>query len=63
MSFKYIHQLKDWPDFSWDNKKISEKLVKVRHDQGRLISTILQSRNSMQVQLVFITRVTFVQWI
>ncbi len=37
MSFKYIYQLKDWPNFTWDNAKISEKLVKVRHDQGRLI--------------------------
>ena len=37
MSFKYIHQLKDWPEFSWDHKKISERLAKVRHDQGRLI--------------------------
>ncbi len=36
MAFKHIHQYPDWPNFSWDNEKIAEKLVRVRHNQGRL---------------------------
>jgi len=37
MPSKYIHELKQWPDFSWDNKKLTEKLAQVRHSQGRLV--------------------------
>ena len=33
----YIHELKGWPDFRWDNERISARLVDVRHRQGRLI--------------------------
>lgn len=32
----YIHQLKDWPNFHWDEHAIAQKLVSVRHQQGRL---------------------------
>lgn len=32
----YIHQLKDWPCFSWNEKQVSEKLAAVRNRQGRL---------------------------
>lgn len=34
---KYIHELKGWPHFEWDQNKISAKLVAVRHGQGRLL--------------------------
>jgi Fic family protein len=37
MGTKYIHELKKWPEFSWDQEKIGEKLASVRHRQGRLI--------------------------
>ena len=33
----YIHQLPDWPKFSWDHKGLVERLAAVRHRQGRLI--------------------------
>jgi Fic family protein len=33
----YIHELKDWPNFLWDQKKLSELLIELRHLQGRLI--------------------------
>lgn len=33
----YIHELKNWPRFSWDSKKIAKLLVDLRHSQGRLI--------------------------
>ena len=33
----YIHQRKDWPNFRWDQKAVSDRLGAVRHLQGRLI--------------------------
>jgi Fic family protein len=33
----YIHELKDWPQFHWNSKKLAEPLASVRHRQGRLI--------------------------
>lgn len=36
----YIHELKQWPDFYWDSEKIYSFLVKVRHNQGRLIGSM-----------------------
>lgn len=36
-SKKYIHELKLWPQFEWNQKELSVKLSAVRHAQGRLI--------------------------
>ncbi|MGA8086057.1 MAG: Fic family protein [Terracidiphilus sp.] len=33
----YIHERPQWPAFSWDSGRISQRLVEVRHRQGRLI--------------------------
>lgn len=33
----YIHQLDQWPAFTWDNEAISERLAAVARRQGRLI--------------------------
>lgn len=33
----YIHELPRWPDFSWDDKHLANRLGAVRHRQGRLI--------------------------
>ncbi|MGD0797750.1 MAG: Fic family protein [Acidobacteriaceae bacterium] len=33
----YIHELANWPRFDWDHKRLSARLVDVRHRQGRLI--------------------------
>jgi Fic family protein len=33
----YIHELKDWPHFQWDQEKLANLLPAIRHRQGRLI--------------------------
>ena len=33
----YIHERPEWPGFRWDSERISQRLVEVRHRQGRLI--------------------------
>jgi Fic family protein len=33
----YIHELPNWPDFCWDEKRLTDGLAAVRHRQGRLI--------------------------
>ena len=33
----YIHQLIQWPKFTWDDKALSKLLTGVRHRQGRLL--------------------------
>lgn len=37
MPVTYIYDLPEWPDFSWDEKALSDRLAAVRHRQGRLI--------------------------
>ena len=34
---KYIHQIKDWPKFTWKTEDIQHSLGKVRHLQGKLL--------------------------
>jgi Fic family protein len=34
---RYIHELRDWPHFRWDDKTLAGKLAATRHHQGRLI--------------------------
>lgn len=33
----YIHQQKKWPNFTWNQTKLTELLIEVRHIQGRLL--------------------------
>jgi Fic family protein len=33
----YIHELKEWPGFRWDESLAAQRLAPVRHRQGRLI--------------------------
>ena len=33
----YLWENKNWPNFQWDEQKINELLVRVRHQQGRLL--------------------------
>ncbi len=33
----YLHELPDWPNFRWDDKRVAYRLAAVRHRQGRLI--------------------------
>src|SRR5712691_10155164 len=33
----YIHELRDWPRFTWNLERLAEPLAVVRHQQGKLI--------------------------
>lgn len=33
----YIHERPEWPEFEWNSEKLSERLILVRHKQGRLL--------------------------
>jgi hypothetical protein len=33
----YIHELRDWPKFSWIHERLASRLSAARHVQGRLI--------------------------
>jgi len=33
----YIHELKDWPQFKWDQSGLAQQLATARHRQGRLL--------------------------
>jgi Fic family protein len=37
LATQYIHELPGWPGFYWSRRKLSGRLVEVRHRQGRLI--------------------------
>jgi Fic family protein len=47
---KYIHQLKDWPEFQWDQEKLAPLLVQVRHRQGRLLGRMEGLGFSLQAE-------------
>jgi Fic family protein len=34
---RYIHELSDWPNFRWDQRRLVNVLAAARHEQGRLI--------------------------
>jgi Fic family protein len=50
----YIHQLKDWPQFFWEESLLSKQLAQIRHQQGRLLGRMealgfnLQEEASLQ---------------
>src|SRR5437773_5445451 len=33
----YVHELKGWPRFDWNQERLAEPLAAVRHRQGRLV--------------------------
>lgn len=37
---RYIHLLREWPNFKWDHDKVTLPLSEVRHKQGRLIGKL-----------------------
>jgi hypothetical protein len=49
---KYIHELKKWPEFKWDQKLISEKLATIRHRQGRLMGRMEGLGFNLKVEAV-----------
>src|SRR4030095_3522501 len=46
----YMHQLREWPHFQWDDRKIVDLLVRVRHEQGRLIGKMETLGFGLQVE-------------
>lgn len=32
----WIHEHRNWPDFTWDVQALADKLADIRHRQGRL---------------------------
>lgn len=50
----YIHERKEWPEFKWDQPKLSPLLADVRHLQGRLLGRMealgFQSREEATLQ-------------
>ena len=33
----YLHQLTNWPGFTWDYHRLATKLGEVRHKQGKIL--------------------------
>jgi hypothetical protein len=33
----WIHEYKNWPDFTWEAEALASKLADIRHRQGRLL--------------------------
>jgi len=52
---KYIHQLKVWPEFCWDSRKILPLLGSVRHLQGRLIGRMTSLGFSLRAEAMLET--------
>ncbi len=51
----YIHQHKNWTDFSWDNDRLLPLLGRVRHLQGRLLGQMENIGFSLQEEAVLTT--------
>ena len=47
---KFIHQLKNWPAFHWDQEKLAPLLSEVRHRQGRLLGRMESLGFSLQAE-------------
>jgi Fic family protein len=37
---KYIHELENWPEFTWDSETLTPLLAEVRYKQGRLLGQL-----------------------
>lgn len=51
----YIHQLKDWPEFTWNQEKLIGLLSSTRHKQGRLIGKMESLGFSLQSDAILET--------
>ncbi len=51
----YIHQLKAWPHFRWDQEKVADLLAAVRHRQGRLLGRMEALGFHLQEEAVLAT--------
>jgi len=51
----YIHQLNDWPSFTWDTEAIHVRLGEVRHRQGRILGLMSSAGFKLQENAVLDT--------
>ena len=51
----YIHQLKEWPSFTWDTEALHVRLGEVRHRQGRILGLMSSAGFKMQENAVLET--------
>jgi Fic family protein len=51
----YIHDLKDWPQFLWEQKRLSERLAEVRYRQGHLVGQMKALGFQLQTEAVLQT--------
>ncbi len=51
----YIHQLKNWPSFTWDTEAILVRLGEVRHRQGRILGLMSSAGFKLQESAVLDT--------
>ena len=51
----YIHQLKDWPEFKWNQEKLIGLLASTRHQQGRLVGKMESLGFSLQSEAILET--------
>jgi Fic family protein len=51
----YIHQLKDWPSFTWDNEAILIRLGEVRRRQGHILGLMSSAGFKLQENAVLDT--------
>ena len=51
----FIHERNDWPQFTWDLKKIGQRLASVRHEQGRLLGQMLSLGFKFQQEAILET--------
>jgi len=51
----FIHDLRDWPRFRWEQKHLSEHLAEVRYRQGRLVGQMKALGFALQTEAVLQT--------
>jgi len=51
----YVHQLKGWPDFTWNTEVLLKRLGEVRHRQGRILGLMSSAGFKMQETAVLDT--------
>jgi Fic family protein len=54
----YIHELKDWPQLTWNREHLAEPLAAIRHRQGRLIGHMEALGFSLRQEAVLQTLTT-----
>ena len=54
----YIHEISDWPDFTWSSDSLAAPLAAVRHRQGRLIGRMEELGVKLREEAVLRTLTT-----